>query len=169
MDERYWEHFSNARWAGAFVEAVLMDIKGHTVTLSVQKQMCWTGCFAKIKANGGICSAGNLSFKRPNLFPLGTCQFDFQKISVIFFWWDHNKSTNVNWHAKNTVNCSRHVFVRYGNERHNLNHPRKLTTQGRLPHCLQPAACVHGPLQGLGLHVKLFGDAVHRSDSYFHL
>ena len=30
----------------------------------------------------------------------------------------------------------------------------EMSMQGLLPHSLQPVACVHGPLQGLGLQVK---------------
>ena len=84
-----------------------MDVEGHTVTPvpPVQKHMCWTGCFAKIEASGGIFSAGNLSFKHPNPFALGTCQLDFKNISVIF-WWDHHMSRNVNARPPATLSAA---------------------------------------------------------------
>ena len=64
-----------------------MDIKGHTVTLSVQNKCVGQAASRRLEqmaeyAQQGISVSSTLIFSHLE----HACQFDFQKISVIFFW-----------------------------------------------------------------------------------
>ena len=117
----YVEHFRQKRWPDG--ELVRAFLQGRTVTPpSMQKTSVGQVDSRRLKhVAKKLCKESQ--FQSCSVLPTWNTSISFQKINIILRW-DHNVSTNVNWHAK--IWSIAHAFVRYANQSRNLNHPCKL-------------------------------------------